>query len=68
MLDELWSPFSSEYDFNLASWFVQSNVAKMQIDNYLGKGLGGMERGSFRSAYTLETQLETLDLFREYLS
>ena len=68
MLDELWSPFSSERNFNLASWFVQSKVAKTPIDDYFGKGLGGMERRSFRSAYLLEEQLETLDPFREYLS
>ena len=42
--------------------------AKEWIDDYFGKGLGGMERGSFRSAYSLEKQLETLDTFREYLS
>ena len=68
MLDQPWFPFSSERDFNLASWFVQSKVAKTRIDDYFGKGLGGMERGSFRSAYSLEKQLETLDPFREYLS
>jgi len=68
MLNETWTPFSSERDFNLASWFVRSKVAKTRIDDYFGKGLGGVERGSFRSAYTLEKQLETLDPFREYLS
>jgi len=68
ILDEPWVPFSSERDFNLASWFVRSKVAKTRIDDYFGKGLGGQERGSFRSAYTLEKQLETLDPFREYLS
>ena len=67
MLEEPWSPFSSERDFNLASWFVQSKVAKTRIDDYFSKGLGGMERGSFRSAYSLEEQLETLDPFSEYL-
>ena len=51
MLEELWFPFSSECDFNLASWFVQSKVARTQIDDYFGKGLVGMEGGSFRSAY-----------------
>ena len=45
MHEEPWSPFSSEWDFNLASWFVQSKVAKTQIDDYFGKGFGGMERG-----------------------
>ena len=65
LLDEPWSPFSSKRDFNLASWFVQSKVAKTRIDDYIGKGLGGMERGSFRSTYSLEKQLETLDLIKE---
>jgi len=32
MTDDPWSPFSSENDFNLASWFVRSMVAKSQID------------------------------------
>ena len=68
MLDQPWSPSSSERDFNLASWFVQSKVAKTQIDDYFSKDLGSMERGSFRSAYSLEKQLSTLDPFREYLS
>ena len=51
MLEEPWSPFSSERDFNLASWFVQSKVAKTRIDNYFSKGLAGMERGSLWSTY-----------------
>ena len=68
MLEERWSPFSSERDFNLASWFVQSKVAKTGIEDYFGKGLGGMELESFRSTYSLEKQLETVDPFREYLS
>ena len=68
MLEQPWSQFSSERDFNLASWFVQSKVAKTRIDDYSGNGLGGMERSSFRFAYSLEKQLETLDLFSEYLA
>ena len=68
MLEEPWSPFSRERDSNLASWFVQSKVAKTRIDDYFSKGLGGIERGSFRSAYSLQKQLENLDPFREYLS
>ena len=54
MIEEPWSPFSSERDFNLASWFMQSKVAKTLIDDYFGKDLGGMQRGSFQSAYSLE--------------
>ena len=68
MLEEPWSPFASDRDFYLASWFMQSKVAKTRIDDYFGKGLGGMERRSFRSAYSLEKQLETPDQFRDYLS
>ena len=32
--DNPWSPFPSENDFNLSSWFVRSKVAKSQIDAY----------------------------------
>jgi len=34
MPDYAWSPFSTENDFNLASWFVRSKVAKLQIETY----------------------------------
>ena len=68
ILDQSWSQCSSEDDLNLTGWFVQSKIAKMGIDDYFGKGLGGIEHGSCLSAYLLEKQLETLDPFREYLS
>ena len=68
MLQEPWSPFSSEQDFDLASWFVRSKVAGSRINDYFGKGLGGTEPRSFRSAYTLKKHLEVLDPFREYVS
>ena len=67
MTDDPWSPFSSENDFNLASWFVRSKVAKSQIDAYFAEGLDGMDSRSFRSAYTLRQHLDILDPFREYL-
>jgi len=67
MTDDSWSPFSSENDFNLASWFVRSKVAKSQIDVYFAEGLGGTDSTSFRSAYTLRQHLDILDPFREYL-
>ena len=38
MLDQPWSAFSFERDFNLASWFVQSKIAKKRIDDDFGKG------------------------------
>jgi len=67
MTDDPWSPFSSENDFNLASWFVRSKVAKSQIDAYFAEGLGGTDSRLFRSAYTLRQHLDILDPFHEYL-
>jgi len=67
MTDDPWSPVSSENDFNLASWFVRSKVAKSQIDASFAEGLGGTDSRSFRSAYTLRQHLDILDQFREYL-
>jgi len=67
MTDDHWSPFSSENDFNLESWFVRSKVAKSQIDAYFGEGLGSTDSSSFRSAYTLRQHYDILDPFREYL-
>jgi len=67
MTDDPWSPFSSENNFNLASWFVRSKVAKSQIDAYFAEGLGSTDSRSFRSAYTLRQLLDIRDPFREYL-
>ena len=53
MIDDPWNPFSSEADFNLASWLVPSKVSKSQFDAYFAEGLGGMDARSFRSAYIL---------------
>ena len=43
MPDDPWSPFPSENDFNLASWFVRSKVSKSQIDAYFAESLGGTD-------------------------
>jgi len=67
MTNDPWSPFSSDNDFNLASWFVRSKVAKSQIDAYFAEGLSGTDSRSFRSAYTLRQHLNIPDPFREYL-
>jgi len=67
MTDDPWSPFSSEKDFNLASWFVRSKVAKSQIDAYFAEGLDGTDSRSFRFAYTMRQHLDILDPFHEYL-
>ena len=67
MTDDPWSPFSSEDDFNLASWLVRRKVAKSQIDAYFTEALGDTDKRSFRSAYTLRQHLDVLDPFGEYL-
>jgi len=53
MTDDPWNPCSSEDDFNLASWLVQSKVAKWQIDAYFTEGLVETDSRSFQSAYTM---------------
>ena len=60
MTDDSWSPFSSENDFNLASWFVGSKVAKSQIEAYFAEGLDDTDSRLFRSAYTLRQHLDIL--------
>jgi len=67
MTDNPWSPFSSEKDFNLASWFVRSKAPKSEIDAYFAEGLGCTNSRSFPSAYTLRQHLDILDPFREYM-
>jgi len=67
MTDDPWNPFSSEDDFNLASWLVRSKVAKSQIDGYFAEGIGGTDSTAFRSAYTIRQHLHVPDTFGEYL-
>jgi len=67
MTDDPWSPFSSEDNFNLASWVARSKVAKAQIDAYFAQCLGGTDHRSFHSTYTLRQHLNVVDPFREYL-
>jgi len=67
MTDDSWNLFSSQDDSILASWQVRSKVAKWQIDVYFAEGLGGTDRRSFRSAYTMLQHLHFLDPFGEYL-
>jgi len=67
MTDDPWSPFSLENDLNLASWFVRSRVAKLEIYAYFAEGLCGTDSRSFGSAYPLRQHLDIHDPFREYL-
>jgi len=59
MLDQPWSSFCSEHQFNLARWVVWNRESNTRIDNYFNKGLGGMEHKLCQSSYTLEKQLHT---------
>ena len=67
MTDDPWSPFSSENDFNLASWFIRRKVAKSHINAYFTEGLGSTDSRSFRSGYILRQHLDILDPFHEEL-
>ena len=67
LADDPWNPFSSENNFNLASWLLRSEVAKSQIDTYFAEGLRRTNSRSFWCAYTLRQHLEILDPCREYL-
>jgi len=62
-----WSPFSSEVNFNLASWFVRNKLAKSQVDAYFADGLGGTDARSFWSVYSMRQHLDELDPFSDYL-
>jgi len=47
MTDDNWNPFSSEDDFNLEKWFVQSKIPMSQIYAYFAEGLVYMNCRSF---------------------
>jgi len=66
MTDDPWNHFSSKDEFNLASWLVRIKIAKLQIDAYFAKGLGGTDSRSFWSAYTRREHLDVLDPIGEY--
>ena len=68
MIDDPWNPFSTEANFNLVSWLVQSKVAKPQIQAYFAESLGGMDARSFRYAFTVQLDLDVLEPFGEYLT
>ena len=68
MKDDPWNPFSSEANFNLASWLVRRKVSWSQIEAYFAEGFGGMDPRSFRSAYTFQQYLDVPDPFGEYLT
>lgn len=59
--DNPWTPFKNAYDFNLCKWFIQSNVAKCDINTFFNKGLGdSTHETSYASAYKLDKQLDSM--------
>lgn len=70
IIQDIWKPFRSGYEFRLARWFVDANVPKRHIDSFFNDGLartpppvtpGGADGESFTSAYTLAKLLDDLD-------
>jgi hypothetical protein len=58
---EPWLPFTSGYDFNLASWFISSGTPHSRINEFFNSGLQGETRSSFTSAYMLHKIIKTMD-------
>jgi len=56
-----WNSFSSEDNFNLASWLVWSKIVNSEIGAYCAEGLGGTDSRSLQSACTMRQHLEVLD-------
>ncbi|KAI5845797.1 hypothetical protein DFP73DRAFT_593956 [Morchella snyderi] len=55
----LWAPFESQQDFDLAKWFVESGVSREHINGYFDKGLARQEV-SYDSAYKLFKKIDGL--------
>src|ERR671929_247092 len=67
LVDNPWCPFATGHEFRLATWFIQSKVPKTRIDEYFSSGLDVTQSTTFKSAYTLEKHLKTLDPHDSYL-
>ncbi|KAG0138782.1 hypothetical protein HOY82DRAFT_595293 [Tuber indicum] len=58
--DELWLPFRTKSNFELARWFIEAKVPKDHIGRYFRKGLGP-ESSSIKSAYQLLEAVDELE-------
>ena len=58
---QMWAPFSSAYDFKLASWFIRSHTPSSYINEFFNSELAGEGRSSFTSTYTLHKTLKRMD-------
>jgi len=65
--EDPWAPFAGAHDFKLASWFIQSKVAKSRINDYFASGLGTSST-AFSSMHTLENHLQHVDPYGPYLA
>jgi len=67
LCEDPWAPFSCAQGFKLASWFIQSKVPKLRINEYLSSGLGSCALVGYSSMHTLENHLQSLDPHSSYL-
>jgi len=49
-----WAPFASAQGFKLASWFIESKVSKMRINDYFSNGIGNSTSLGYSSMHRLE--------------
>jgi len=62
-----WAPFASAQGFRLASWFIESKVSKIRINDYFSNGIGNSTSIGYSSMHTLENLLRHLDPYSPYL-
>jgi len=56
-----WASFASEQGFKLASWFIESKVSKMRINDYFSNDIGNSTSVGYSSMHLLENVLRHLD-------
>ena len=67
LCEDPWAPFTSAHGFKLASWFLQSKVPKLWINEYFSSCLSNSASVSYSSQHTRENHLLSLDPYGYYL-
>jgi len=67
LCQDAWAPFTCAEGFQLASWFIESKVTKLQVNNYFSNGLGNPASVGYSSMHTLENPLRSLDPYGQCL-
>ena len=67
LCEDPWAPFTSAYSFKLTSWFGQSKVPKLRINEYFSSGLSNSASVGYSSMHMLENHLWSLDPYSHYL-